>query len=104
MPPRPTPPSNGSSRRRPSPVVPSNWLWLVLLILSLGGLFFAISSNTGSPLETSDFYKLLEKKKIAKVTFQGEDTITGEVKDDFKDEASKEYRIRNGRFTTSLPK
>lgn len=104
MPPRSTPPPNGSSRRRPGPVMPSSWLWLVVLFLAVLCLIYSQLPYTGSPLDYSDFYKLLETKKISKVTFQGEDRLTGEVKEDFKDEALKEYRIRNGRFTTLLPK
>ena len=71
MPPRQTPPPTGSPRRRPGPVMPNSWIWLVILATAVVGMILFAPGFGGSQLDFSDFYKLLDEKKLSKVTFQG---------------------------------
>src|SRR6266702_2267418 len=83
MPPRQTPPTPpGTPRRRPGPAVPTGWVWLILLAMVLMALWFTAGEAASlSPIDYSDFYKLITDKKISRVTFVGNDKIMGEVKD-----------------------
>jgi cell division protease FtsH len=99
--PQPGGPGGTPPRRRPSPVMPNSWIWLVLLATAVVAMVLFAGSG-GSSLDTSDFYKLLDAGKIEKVTFQGPDRIVAEVKDPFKDEVLKEYKVRGGKFSTNL--
>jgi cell division protease FtsH len=110
MPPRQTPPQPGNSRRRPGPAVPTGWVWLVLLAMVLLALWFAGGEAANlSPIDYSDFYKLIADKKVSRVTFVGTDKIVGEVKDSANLPASianpDEFRkhLHNNKFTTIRP-
>jgi cell division protease FtsH len=109
MPPRQSPPPAGQPRRRQAPVMPSGWLWLVLLGLGIFMVWMweGLSSN---PVEYSDLLNLAEAKQLSKVTFiSGEEKVIVEVKEPLqlpstiknKDEFLK--KIRNGRFVTYYP-
>ncbi|MCS6851104.1 MAG: ATP-dependent zinc metalloprotease FtsH [Gemmataceae bacterium] len=102
MPPRSTPPSPGPARRRPSPGMPNSWIWLLILGTAVVGLVVFLPLNPGSTLPFSDFYKLLEAKKLSKVTFVGTDRIVAEVTDPHDEEVLK-LKVRNGKFTTLIP-
>jgi cell division protease FtsH len=110
MPPRQPPPPPGNSRRRPGPAVPTGWVWLVLLAMVLLALWFAGGEAANlSPIDYSDFYKLIADKKVSRVTFVGTDKIVGEVKDSSNLPASianqDEFRkhLHNNKFTTIRP-
>ena len=60
------PPSSGKPRRRPSPGVGGNWVWMVILLL-LGLMFFASNMNSARRIAWSDFYVQLEKGNVKKL-------------------------------------
>jgi cell division protease FtsH len=109
MPSRQSPPPAGQPRRRQGPVMPSGWLWLVLLGMGMFMVWMweATSSN---PVDYSDLLNLVEAKQLSKVTIvSGEEKIIGELKDNWKmpddiknpDELKK--KIHNNRFVTYYP-
>jgi cell division protease FtsH len=109
MPARQSPPSGGQPRRRQAPVMPSGWLWLVLLGLGIFMVWMWEGLST-NPVEYSDLLNLAEAKQLSKVTFvSGEEKVIAEVKDNFqvpstiknKEELLK--KIRNGKFVTYFP-
>jgi cell division protease FtsH len=104
MPPRPTqPPSGGPPKRRPAPAVPNNWIWVVILLVVVGGMLLFNPLGGYTELSYSDFNQLVDKGRISKVTFVGADRLNGEVKEEFKDEVARDNKIRGGKFTVRLP-
>jgi cell division protease FtsH len=83
--------------------MPNSWIWLVILATVVGGMILFSNFGGGNTLDYSDFTKLLAENQISKVTFVGPDRINGEVKEPFREDASKKYRIRGGKFTVYLP-
>lgn len=82
MPPRPTPSPTGKPRRRPSPAMPGNWIWLGILAMFLLVIFFSSLRDTSS-MANSDFIRILYddnlSKDISKITFVGTDRIVVEL-------------------------
>src|SRR5579884_1941102 len=74
MPPRSSPPPSGKPRRRPAPVMPGSWIWLVLLAILLG-LFLVPSLSSPQQVDFSEFVKLVNNPEdtpyVKKVAFQG---------------------------------
>src|SRR5881409_2781602 len=98
MPPRQSPPPPGSARRRPAPVIPGGWIWLLLLLAVFGAILLFRETST-QEINPTDFLKLVDEKKISKVTFVGTDHIVGEVKD-ANDEFVKSLKLKDGKFST----
>jgi cell division protease FtsH len=94
----PTPPPTGKPRRRPSPAVGGNWVWMVILLL-LVGMFLVKSMEPGGMLEWSEFYLLLNNKNLKKVILIGSERLQGEVAhmDKVPDELKK--KLRTSKFT-----
>ena len=81
MPPRQSPPPGGQPRRRQAPVMPSGWLWLVLLGLGIFMVWMWEGLST-NPVEYSDLLNLAAAKQLSKVTFiSGEEKVIVEVKE-----------------------
>lgn len=75
-----TPPSN-KSRRRPTPGVGGNFIWVIVLIVVVG--YFVFNAPTsGGVIDWGDFSVLLSKHKLKKVVV-GSERISGELRDDF---------------------
>src|SRR5579871_5229117 len=75
-----TPPSN-KPRRRPAPGLGSNWfLWFVVAIFLLGWFMFN-GQGAGGTIDWGEFWTLLDKHKLKKVTVIGNERITGEISD-----------------------
>src|SRR5262245_921404 len=102
MPPRQSATPPGAPRRRQKTPYPGGWIWLLLLAAVIAAILW-FPLNSGTPVNYSDFRKLLQEKKLSKVTFVGADGIVAEVKEDFQKEAQEKYKIRSGRFTTRIP-
>src|SRR5271167_750720 len=105
MPPRPTPPPAGPNRRRPAPVMPNSWIWLVLLITLVVSMVVFYTPD-GKQIAYSDFEHLVETGKVAKVTIKGDHTVVGELNKDVSDKELKELNIntQDRKFQTRLPK
>ena len=85
MPPRQSPPPAGPARRRPGPVMPNSWIWLVILATVVVGMVLFAPLGSGGMIDYTDFLKLVEKKQVSKLTIVGknkivlEDLLIGEV-------------------------
>src|SRR5437660_5155297 len=110
MPSRQSPPPAGQPRRRQGPIMPSGWLWLVLLGMGMF-MVWMWEATTNNPVDYSDLLNLVEAKQLSKVTFvSGEEKILAELKDNWevpatiknKDELKKKIRDNN-RFVTYYP-
>jgi cell division protease FtsH len=89
----------GKPRRRPTPAVGGNWVWVVILLL-LVGMFLVSNMGPAGPIEWSDFIRLLDAKpNLKKVTLVGSERITGEVADPDKAPPEVKKKLRNGKFT-----
>src|SRR5689334_20032157 len=87
MPPRSSPPPSGKPRRRPAPVMPGSWIWLVLFGILF--LLILVSMYSGpQQVDYSEFTKLLNKDENAaylkKITFQGSRHVAVELDYDRK--------------------
>jgi cell division protease FtsH len=105
MPPRQNPPPPGSPRRRPGPVMPNTWIWLVLLATAVVALVATQGMSAGSTIAWSSFDWLTKDKAVANIVFKGSDHIAGEVKPDkLKDEKVQAHLTsKSGKFTTYVP-
>ena len=118
MPPRSTPPPSGKPRRRPAPVMPGSWIWLVLLAILLG-LFLVPSLSSPQQVDYSEFSKLINNADnipyLKKITFQGTRRVNVELDYDAKVpgkegqdrpkdvEALRHTLHGTNKFTTTLP-
>src|SRR5712692_7449669 len=109
MPPRQSPPPAGQPRRRQGPVMPSGWLWLVLLGMGMF-MVWMWEATTNNPVDYSDLLNLAEAKQLSKVTFvSGEEKLIGELKDNWKppdnikNPKELEKKVHNNRFVTYYP-
>jgi cell division protease FtsH len=94
-------PSADKQRRRPSPGVGGNWIWLGLLVV-LAILFLANPLSNARRLEYSEFFTLLNNNELKKVTLIGTDRIEGEVKDRNSPKIPESVRSKigpNGKFS-----
>ena len=71
MPPRQSPQQPGTPRRRPGPVMPNSWIWLVILATLVVGMVAFSGLGGGAPIDYSDFLKLIANKQVAKVVIAG---------------------------------
>src|SRR6266446_4136040 len=78
--PREQPPSPANRRRRQE-VMPGGWLWLLILAMLVGVLWFTMSINNASQIPYSEFLKLVEEHQFATVDIVGNSLITGELKE-----------------------
>ncbi|HKI33108.1 MAG TPA: ATP-dependent zinc metalloprotease FtsH [Gemmataceae bacterium] len=87
MPPRSSPPPGGKPRRRPAPVMPGSWIWLVLLAIVLG-VFLVSSFGSTQQVDWSEFLKLVnnpdDAKYVKKISFQGPRRLVVELDYDKK--------------------
>jgi cell division protease FtsH len=107
MPPRQTPPPAGPNRKRPSPVMPNSWIWLVILATVVLGMLIFGDMSKGNGIDYSDFLDLVNKRLVSSITIEGKNRVKGEVKKKDDPGISEELRKRlersNGKFTTRLP-
>src|SRR5262249_61950917 len=95
MPPsRPSPQPAGSPRRRPGPMAPSAWVWLVIMGMALLMLFLWNELNSSTQIEYSDLIDLVTSGEVTKATFRGKDELEGEIKD-AGSELAKKLKMRS---------
>src|ERR1700740_3690936 len=100
--PREQPPSPGNRRRRQE-VMPGGWLWLLILMLLVGVLYFTMGFGNAGQIQISDFMKLVEDHQVSRVLIMGSNRIVGELKDNAKVPADLEKQIRGNRIAATLP-
>src|SRR5262249_13721299 len=101
---RQTPPPQGAPRRRPGPVMPNSWIWLVIPATVGVGMVMSAPLPANSSIDYSDFLKLVENKQVSKITIMGRNRVEGELKKEFEnDEFVKSKNIKRGSFRTTLP-
>src|SRR6516164_4837920 len=91
--------SNRNPRRRPAPVMPGGWMWLVLIVTVVIMLF--VVNNDGGIIGYSDFLQQVDKGNVDKVVFHGDSSrVTGEFKklDDLPESVRNQVR-KDNRFT-----
>jgi cell division protease FtsH len=103
MPPRPIPPQAGKPRRRPGPVMPGSWVWLLIMLGLLGVIILGNSSP--SPVDYSEFKHLLyqQTSNIKEIRFVGADRIIVEVNDPGLLPDEVKTHLSKNRFTTRRP-
>ena len=80
MPPRQPSSNPRNNRRRPSPGMPGGWLWLILVATVLV-MLFVVNYDSGTAIDYSDFWALVQNKNVKRVVFMGNDRILGEIQD-----------------------
>src|SRR5260370_26175460 len=105
MPPsRPSPPTPGNARRRPGPMMPSGWVWLVILGMILAMIWIWYDANSFTTITYTDLIALVDKKLVSKATFVGKDHLTGELKPEaLDDETVKTLKMRGSKFSVNRP-
>ncbi len=78
MPPRQSPNPPRTPRRRPGPVMPGGWVWLVLLMVVVGVMFLVGDLNGPPTITYSEFRELIDLNLVEKVAIQG-DTAKGQL-------------------------
>jgi cell division protease FtsH len=102
----PSPPPAGPNRRRPNPAMPNSWIFLVILATAMVALFIFNESGTrAGAIDYSDFLRLINKDKVAKIAIIGKNQIRGDVKDpkDLEEALAKKLEPTKGRFTVLVP-
>ena len=89
-------------RRVPGPSLPSPWVWLIFLVVVVTALFIYGEVQSGGAIDYSDFYELVEARRVAKVTFVGKERLLGELEDP-KDEAIARLKLRDRKFKVQIP-
>lgn len=101
-----TPPPPGGPRRKPGPVMPNSWIWLVILATVVVGLVIMPPMGGSKTVDFSDFRWLAKNGKVTKVVFQGTDRINFEVKDPPDNDVKERLKLGDKtrtRFTTLVP-
>jgi cell division protease FtsH len=106
MPPRQSPPSPGGQRRRQAPVLPNLWVWLMIGAMLIFTFWMFGPLSASPPIDYSQFLELARQKKLTKVTFESDNQVTGEIKENADisniDDLKKKLHGSN-KFTTLLP-
>jgi cell division protease FtsH len=113
MPPRSSPPPPGKPRRRPAPVMPSSWIWVVIVLLIFFVGFSYQGLTKGAQVDYSDFWRLVSSDKAGEylkaVKVQGGTQVTAELSispDKLPDDLEGLRKKLQGKttFTTTIPR
>src|SRR5438105_15852753 len=74
--PREQPPQNRQRRRQDT--MPGGWLWIVILCLIAGVMYFTLGFNSAGVIDYSEFMRLAKDKAFAKVIIRGNTRLVGE--------------------------
>jgi cell division protease FtsH len=100
---RPSPPTPGNPRRRPGPVMPSGWVWLVILAMAVATFWAMNEYQSPTVISYKEFTNLLDRGLVKKITIEGKN-LTGELNEKAADnELVKSLKIRGSRFSAGLP-
>src|SRR5262249_5100720 len=101
MPPPREQPNPPSRRRRPD-VMPGGWLWLVLLLLLVGILYFTLVPTSGR-IDYSLFMDLAKQKQFSRVDLVGNNRIVGEIPEDKELDERIKNKARSRRLDALIP-
>src|SRR5438105_7557739 len=101
-PPRPSPQPAGPQRRRPGPMFPSGWVFVLIAAMALMMFIFYSDFGGSTQIKFTDFLELLNKGEVAKVTYRGKEHLEGELKE-ANTELAKKLNMRGAKFTLNLP-
>jgi cell division protease FtsH len=85
--------------------MPGGWLWIVILFLIAGVMYFTLGFNSAGVIDYSEFKKLA-KDKFAKVTIKGTTRMVGEFKPGEVEKLPEAIRKQVGRknqIETNMP-
>ncbi len=110
--PREQPPQNRKGRRQDT--MPGGWLWIVILCLLAGVMYFTLGLNSAGVIGYSEFMKLaaphkvdnkVEPGKFSKVMLKGTDRMVGEIREGELDSLPKAIkdRVRYNKIETRIP-
>jgi cell division protease FtsH len=86
--------------------MPGGWLWIVILCLLAGVMYFTIGLNSAGVIDYSDFMKLVaDKDKFVKVTFRGNTRLVGEFKPGVEEKLEDKIKkqVRGHKVETNIP-
>jgi cell division protease FtsH len=88
--------------------MPGGWLWLVILLVIIGFLYFTFGLPSAGLVDYTDFMKVAKDGLFTKVTIIGNDRAIGEVNKEKFDKAKLKDEIKNqaqrsGRLATNIP-
>lgn len=103
-PPREQPGPANRNRRRPD-TMPGGWLWLVILLVLAGFLYFTLGFPSAGIIDYSQFMKLAKDGSFTRVVIVGDNRAIGELnkKAEEKLEEPIKRQVRSGRLATSIP-
>ena len=112
--PREQPPPSRKGRRQDT--MPGGWLWIVILFLLAGVMYFTLGFNSAGVIGYSEFMKLaaphkedngkkVEPGKFSKVVIKGTNRMVGEIRDGEVDALPKAIkdRVRYNKVETNIP-
>jgi cell division protease FtsH len=85
--------------------MPGGWLWLLILLLLVGVLYFTMGFGTAGQVDYSEFMKLVEDHQVNKVVLLGANRVVGELKEGAKvpEEVAKKLRGANNKIAANVP-
>lgn len=102
--PREQPPQNRNRRRQEN--MPGGWLWVVILCLLAGVMYFTLGFNTTGSIDFTPFMKLAEQQKFDRVVYKkGSNRLVGTFKEGAVDTLDKKIkeRVRYSKIETTIP-
>jgi cell division protease FtsH len=104
MPPRQPNGPQKNIRRKPAPVMPGGWMWLVLLIAVVMMLFFV--TTDGTQISMTDFIDLIKNDNVANAKIHVNDRVVATVKDPTSEKIPEDIRKKirkDGQIVTYVP-
>jgi cell division protease FtsH len=83
--------------------MPGGWLWLLILLLLVGVVYFAMGFGNGSQIGYSDFMDLVDKHQFSMVQIVGTNRIEGELNEDAKVPEALQKQIRGKVVSAVIP-
>jgi len=102
--PSPREPLPPNRQRRRQDTMPGGWLWVVILFLLAGVMYFTLGFNSAGVIDYSEFMKLA-KDKFEKVVIKGSTRLVGEFKAGEADKLPDKIRkqVRANKVESNIP-
>lgn len=104
MPPPREPGPSHRNRRKPDSM-PGGWLWLVILLVLAGFLYFTLGFPSAGIIDYSQFMKLAKDGSFTRVVIVGDDRAIGELNKKAEDKLDETIKrqVRSSRLATNIP-